>query len=345
MQPIYLQALLLTLAITAIALFILFRSKRHVLQSKLEKPKLTFARALIYTLKLVGFTMLVFVLMAVTVTVFIDYQTVLEETRPAPSQVEIPADLPFDVEEITFIGGDDLQMAGWYVPPKNGAVIILLHGYGGNRLGMRWHAEQLIAAGYGVLLYDERASGKSQGERRSFGWEDASDVGGAIEYLNIRADVEPDRTGILGCSIGGQIALQGAAYHSQIGAVWADGPSSITSADYTPPDDFFSLLAFLSGPIIDQLYAWHLDIEKPRPMVDIIGEISPRPIMLVGGGVPHPLFGNEELRVNFYASHAGNNAEVWMIPEAYHCDGPTQIPVEYTGRMIAFFDEALGVER
>ena len=63
------------------------------------------------------------------------------ETAPAPSQVEIPADLPFDVEEVTFLSEDGLRIAGWYVPPENGALVILLHGYGGNRTAMIWHAE------------------------------------------------------------------------------------------------------------------------------------------------------------------------------------------------------------
>ncbi len=344
MQPIYLQALLLTLALSASVFFFLFRHRRRTPKATPKESKRTLPQVLIYILKLLGFAFFAFILIAGAAMVYVDYQTMREETAPAPSKVEIPDDLPFAVEEIIFTGGDELQMAGWYVPPQNGAVIILLHGYGGTRLGMRWHAEQLVAAGYGVLMYDERASGESQGERRSFGWEDSADVGGALSYLN-QLDEKPEHTGILGCSMGGQIALQGAAYHSQIHAVWADGPSSITAADYSPPDDFFSLLATISGPILDQFYVWHLGIEKPRPMIDIIGEISPRPIMLVGGGIPHPLFGNEEPRVSLYADYAGDDAETWIIPEAYHCDGPVKIPEEYAKRMVAFFDKALGVER
>jgi fermentation-respiration switch protein FrsA (DUF1100 family) len=339
---VYGQALILTLAITALTLFILFRQKRRAPQAKAGKKEKTFPGLLVYILKLLAFLLFAFILIAGSAIVYVDYQTMLDETAPAPSTVEIPDDLPFSVEEITFTGGDDLQMAGWYVPPQNGAVIILLHGYGGTRLGMRWHAEQLVAAGYGVLMYDERASGESEGTYRSFGWEDAPDVGGAVDFIQIREDA--DRIGILGCSIGGQIALQGAAYQPQIGAVWADGPSSITHEDYTPPDDFFSLLAKISGPVLDQFYVWHLDIERPHPMVEIIGNIAPRPIMLVGGGIEHPLFGSEEPRVNFYASHASDNAKIWMIEEAYHCDGPVKIPEEYTKRMVEFFDTALGIE-
>ncbi|MEN8173498.1 MAG: alpha/beta fold hydrolase [Chloroflexota bacterium] len=345
MTAIYNQGIIFTVILTTIAIYILYRIKKRERNRSIPKSKLGWRGTVIYISKLLGFAVLVLVLMAGAVMVYIDYQTTLEETRPAPSQVEIPPNLPFEVQEVIFMGGDDLQMAGWYVPSQNGAVMVLLHGFGGNRLAMRWHAEQFTAAGYGVLMYDERASGESEGEYRSFGWEDSADVGGALSYLNTKKDVNLEQIGILGCSMGGQIALQGAAYYPQIGAVWADGPASITSADYSPPEDFFSLLAMISGPILDQIYVWHLGIEKPRPMIDIIGEIGPRPIMLVGGGISHPLFGNEEPRVTLYASYAGDNAEVWMIPEAYHCDGPAKLPGEYAARMIRFFDEALEIKR
>ena len=47
-----------------------------------------------------------------------------------------------------------MTLSGWYVPSRNGAVVILLHGYGNNRAQMWPRAEPLARAGYGVLLYD-----------------------------------------------------------------------------------------------------------------------------------------------------------------------------------------------
>jgi pimeloyl-ACP methyl ester carboxylesterase len=135
-------------------------------------------RALVHAVKLIGFAVVVFIIIGGTLLVYEDDQVVRSDLAPAPSQVEIPDDLAFQVEEVTFQGGDDLTMAGWFTPPQNGATIILLHGYGGNRTAMMWHAQQLVEAGYGVLLYDERASGESEGQRRSFGWEDPVEVGG-----------------------------------------------------------------------------------------------------------------------------------------------------------------------
>ncbi len=332
-------ALVVILSISA-WLILLARKRGQRVQSEnlVARP----VRVVTYVFKLLGFTLFIILLLAGGLMLFVSYQTMLSDLAPSPSQVELPSDLPFQVEEVTFMGGDDLELAGWYVPPANGATIILLHGYGGNRLGMLWHARVLVEAGYGVLLYDERASGESAGQRRSYGWEDASDVGGALEFLNSRTPDGKNRIGIAGCSIGGQIALQGAANYPQIAAVWADGPSAIRAKD-TPIYSWQSLLSSISTHILDQMYIWIGGIKPPAAMVDIIGTIEPRPVMLVAGGRPHPNFGAEYLHIEPYLHYAGQHAELWIIDEALHCDGPVQRPGEYAQRMVEFFDESFGL--
>jgi uncharacterized protein len=323
-------------------LILVARNRRQSVQPK-EIPARP-VRALTYICRLVGFTFFIILLLAGGLLLFVNYQTMRSDLAPSPSQVDIPLDLPFQVEEITFAGGDDLELAGWYVPPANGATIILLHGYGGNRLGMLWHARVLVDAGYGVLLYDERASGESEGGRRSYGWEDASDVGGALDFLNSHTPDEKNRIGIAGCSIGGQIALQGAANYPQIAAVWADGPSAIRAKDI-PIYSWQSLIGYISTNILDQMYIWIGGIKPPAAMVDIIGTIEPRPIMLVAGGSPHPSFGAEYLHIEPYLRYAGQDTDLWVIEEAIHCDGPIQRPDEYAQRMVEFFNESLGIAR
>jgi pimeloyl-ACP methyl ester carboxylesterase len=286
-----------------------------------------------------------FLLVALVVMIERNLYSVITETAPAPSTVEIPPDLGFDVEEVTFEGGDGLRMAGWFAPARNGASIILLHGYGGNRTAMIWHARQLTDAGYGVLLYDERASGESQGDRRSYGWEDPRDVGGAIAYLAGRADAGAGQVGIAGCSIGGQIALQSAAYHPQIGAVWADGPSTVRAQDMRPRLNPLMLLVTAGNYTLDWMFALRLGAPAPPPMIEIIGDIAPRPIMIVGGGMSRPMLGSEAEFLVKYVDYAGDNADLWVIPEAFHCDGPLRRPEEYAQRMVGFFDAAFGIER
>ncbi|HSD85197.1 MAG TPA: alpha/beta fold hydrolase, partial [Anaerolineae bacterium] len=206
-----------------VILLLVQRQRRN--KTPVPPPRSRPRRILVATLKLIGFAMIAFILIGGAVMYYLADQTVRSDLAPAPSQVEIPNGLAFPVEEVTFKGGDDLTLAGWFAPPQNGATIILLHGYGGNRTAMIWHARKLVEAGYGVLLYDERASGESEGQRRSYGWEDPEDVAGALRYLSERPEVDAQRIAIAGCSIGAQIALQAAARYPALKAVWADGPS------------------------------------------------------------------------------------------------------------------------
>jgi len=301
--------------------------------------------AALYILKLLGVGVGAFLALALFIMIERNIFSVITETAPAPSQVENPADLPFDVEEISFLSEDGLCMAGWYVPPENGALVILLHGYGGNRTGMIWHAEQLTKAGYGVLMYDQRASGESEGTYRSYGWEDPRDVGSALMFLNEKSEVEPDKIGIAGCSTGGQIALQGAAYYSQIRAVWADGPSTVRAQDISKPTNSIFALLVASNYMLDWMYEVKLGIDAPAPMIEVIDEIAPRSIMLVGGGIPMAFVGSEGQHLQVYRDYAGENAELWVIPESFHCNGPQVRPDEYAIRMVEFFDTAFDIER
>lgn len=299
---------------------------------------------LLYLLRIVGVGLVA--LLAVTLFVMLDRNiySVITETAPAPSEVNIPPGLSFEVAEVTFEGGDDLKMAGWKVPSQNGVTIILLHGYGTNRTALLWHAKQLVGAGYGVLMYDERASGESEGTRRSYGWEDPRDVQGAIRFVEAGRDGE--RIGIAGCSIGGQIALQSAARYPELEAVWADGASTVQARDLPPTRNPIVALMILENYSLDWAYELKLNMDAPPPMIEIIGNIAPRPIMLVGGGQALALIGSEgDTVVPRYAHYAGPNAQTWIIPEATHCDGPIRRPDEYAERMIEFFDTAFGVKR
>lgn len=142
--------------------------------------------------------------------------SVITETALTPSEVTIPSDLGFEVDEVVFDSEDGIKLAGWYAPSRNSATVILLHGYGGNRTGMIWHAKQLTEAGYGVLMYDECASGESTGTYRSYGWEDHLDVKAAIQFIHSQNPKE--HIGAAGCSTGASIVVYSAALYPDLEA-------------------------------------------------------------------------------------------------------------------------------
>ena len=66
-----------------------------------------------------------------------------------------------------------------------------MHGGSSDRKGAVAHAEMLARHGYGVLLYDARGRGESDGSENNYGWDWAKDIAGALAFLAARDDVDP----------------------------------------------------------------------------------------------------------------------------------------------------------
>ena len=110
-------------------------------------------------------------------------------------------------EDVTFTTSDGLELDGWYVPSRNGAAVIAFPG----RSDPQAHARMLARHGYGVLLFDRRGEGDSDGDSNLFGWGGDKDIQAAVEFLKARPDVDPGRIGGIGLSVGGELMLQAAA--------------------------------------------------------------------------------------------------------------------------------------
>ncbi len=259
-------------------------------------------------------------------------------TLPAPSQPCCVAEAQaLGFEEVEFWSRDSVRLAGWYSPPANGALILLLHGYGENRSSLLPQAQDLAEAGYGVLLYDLRAHGESGGAARSGGWADVADVDAAIQYVRQRAGVET-ALGIYGFSIGGQVALRAAAEILDLRAVVADGPSYSTTADAPAELDFSARVARGVRWLTYALTEWRTGIAEPEAVKDVIGRIAPRPVLLIATGPPDGL---EQLTTGGYYAAAGEPKDLWVLPEAWHGAAYRLRRAEYRQRLLEFYGAAL----
>ncbi|MBI9047675.1 MAG: alpha/beta fold hydrolase [Anaerolineaceae bacterium] len=131
-----------------------------------------------------------------------------------------------EYEDVLIQTNDGITLSGWYVPPSNnsGEVIVLLHGARGDRRGTSWFARQFIQAGYGLLLYDQRALGESTGEKSYMGWKEGEDLLAVVKYLDEREEVDAEKIGAVGLSGGGHIALNAAYLAPEMfSALWVDG--------------------------------------------------------------------------------------------------------------------------
>jgi pimeloyl-ACP methyl ester carboxylesterase len=238
---------------------------------------------------------------------------------------------------VTLSSTDGVTLAGWYIPSKNAAAVILLHGYSANRLDMLNHAELLARHGYGVLMYDLRAHGESGGALRSFGWRDVNDVAAALDYMQRRADVDSNRIGLLGFSVGGQIAIRAAAQTDRIKAVVADEASGASSQDMPAPQSLGEWLFDLTDKIALKGIEWRTGTPAPPGVVQVIGNIAPRPILLISIDAND----SDHRAIRHYYESAREPKTLWVTSATRHGGSLAAEPAEYESRVVTLFDQAL----
>jgi uncharacterized protein len=242
-------------------------------------------------------------------------------------------DLGASFEDVSFTTGDGLELTGWYVPSKNGATVIAFPG----RKGPQRQTRMLVRHGYGVLLFDRRGEGDSEGDPNAVGWAGDRDIKAAIAFLRERPGVDADRIGGIGLSVGGELMLEAAAETDALKAVVSEGAGirSVREASELPGGGKWLALPIWGG--ITAGTAVFSNHAPPPNLNDVVERISPRPVFFIyaAGGQ-----GGEELSQDFYES-AGEPKDVWKVPEGGHVGGAEARPREYERRMIAFFDEAL----
>jgi uncharacterized protein len=245
----------------------------------------------------------------------------------------VTPDLGVPYETVVVTTSDSLQLAASYVPSKNRAAVVLYPG-----ATRPEQARMLIRHGYGVLLLDPRGQGSSEGD--VIRWAGDRDLRAGAEYLQARADVDPDRIGAFGFSVGGEILLEAAAQSDDFKAVVSEGAGF--RAGETEP----SGLARLFEPLLLKLMTAATTVFSnhgpPPPIVDRIGRIAPRAVMLI---YAEPGEGGESTRQARYYAAAGAPKMIWKVPGSKHTGGIDARPREYERRVVAFFDRTLLTRR
>jgi alpha-beta hydrolase superfamily lysophospholipase len=120
------------------------------------------------------------------------------------------AELRVKIQEVTFNTSDNVKIHGWYVAPKPGQHTILYsHGNGGT-IGIRGPIIKLFTdAGYGMLAYDYRGFGNSEGSPSEAGL--YKDQEAATNFLRDVKNTPFKQQILLGESIGGAIAIDAAS--------------------------------------------------------------------------------------------------------------------------------------
>lgn len=254
--------------------------------------------------------------------------------HPVRMAVGAPAGLD-SVVSVSLTTSDRLLIRGWYVPPRNGAVVVLGHGWGSQRGAMLPEARALAAHGYGVVLFDWRGHGASGGARTTWGVDEERDLDAVLDFLASRPEVDSARIGALGFSMGGTVVAQRAMRDRRLRAV------AVMAAFASPLDEMAhdeGRWGWWSASVaVATLRLSGIDVARERPLEQLC-RISPRPLLIVAGTADDDLPVAMARRM-FDA--ACEPKSLWVVPGATHRTYDAVAGPELGRRLTAFFDDAL----
>ena len=234
-------------------------------------------------------------------------------------------------ENVSFTTSDGLRLHGWFVPSKNGATVISFPG----RKGPQDPARLLVSEGYGVLLFDRRGEGESDGDPNALGWGGTRDLEAAIAYLRSRPDVDPDRIGGVGLSVGGEMMLQAAAETDDFKAVVSEGAGIRSVREAVHMDGIEKVApSWLFGLVTAGTAVFTSDLPPPS-LTDLSAQIT-EPVLFIHA---IPGQGGETLTEKYYEAATGRK-EYWAAPGG-HTGALDAAPQEYERRVVKFFDRNL----
>ena len=246
------------------------------------------------------------------------------------SEYETPDIYGVAYENIRLVTSDGIELAAWYTPSENGALILVAHGHGERRSVNQY---VLYARnGYGVLAWDFRAHGESGGELSTLGYHEALDVEAALDFVLLQEGME--HIGAWGASMGGAAVLEAASRRVEIEAVVVDSvfPTledelrwAVTRSAFLPFIRFFAEKE--TG----------VDIKNLRP-VDRIRDIGPRPIMIIQGEADSMIPAGSGQRL--YEA-AGEPRYLWTEAGVNHVGMYSMHPEKYEEKVVGFFNEYL----
>lgn len=275
----------------------------------------------------------------------ISFILVYANTHPPRYPLRIlPSERGAPYEDVSFLTDDGIRLSGWLVLPERPRpvmpAIILCHGQGANRSDFTDLAVALSRRGYLVLAFDFRAHGESAGRRSSLGYLEQRDIEAAQRFLVLRRDVDKDRIGIFGFSMGGAAAIMASARTGAFKAVVADSAfASLRDQARTAISGFYHLPTFPFLHAAELGYALYFQIPVSRVSPEaVIGRIAPRPVLVIAGD-GDDLIPVEDGRRLFRA--AGEPKELWVIPVAGHGYTVAAAGEAYDERVAEFFDRYL----
>lgn len=248
-------------------------------------------------------------------------------------------------EVAEFTTSDGVRLHGWFLRREDQSrVVVVMHGYRGEKSDVLGMSTALWRAGFSVLLFDFRGRGRSGPAAITMGLWETADLAAALDWVSGR--VPAARIGLLGFSMGGAVAILGGS-DERVRAIVADsvfGSQREVLAHAAARDARRFLGGWIpGGAFLPAMEWWHRRGGKPG-----FDEIAPgralaalegTPILFIHGTRDHWIPLDHARRL---VEAAPPPSESWIVDGALHCGAYFMDRSGYCTRVAAFFEKYLG---
>lgn len=252
-----------------------------------------------------------------------------------------PGGLGLAYRDVTLRTADGVMLSGWYIPSRNRAAVIALHGSGSTRSAVLSRAAILARHGYGVLAFDARGHGRSGGRAMDFGWYGDADTAAAVSYLQGLPEIDPSRIAALGLSMGGEEAIGAMAANPGLRAVVAESATNRVAADKAWLSSVYGLQGWVQRGvewITYQTASLLTSAPQPASLRTSVAAAAPRPVLLIAAGDVQ----DEGHAGRFIEASSPRTVSLWVAPRAGHTGSLAADPAVWEARVVSFLATALG---
>ncbi len=255
-------------------------------------------------------------------------------TGPTAKHIDVsPVFVNKNYQSVSFKTSDNLTLRGWLFDPSSEKFVIFVPGFLDNRTNGGYYGidltRDLIAQNFGVLLYDPRTRGESEGKTRLK--DESLDVVAAVNYLKTK-NVKPENIYIISFSTGSRATLLALPEIQGIGGIIVD----------STPTNFKSVLNYvvtveqkIPGIIIPGIYFWlenkGINLGSEEILQNVKESKVPLLVLHAKNDQSVPIENSEEI------INANKNAELVIFPSGSHIETYKFNPDKYREVLFNFF--------
>lgn len=271
-------------------------------------------------------------------------------TTPKRQCIEYsPNKYGLNYEEINFKSMyDNINLNGWWIPAQKNKkniisdkTVIFSHGYGNNRgmykISAINFAKRLTQEGFNVLMFDFRASGKSEGKMVSIGYYEKYDLLSAIEFAKTQKGSKT--IDLMGWSMGATTAILAGVESKDVNLIVADSPfrnlkdylkDNLSYWSHLPSFPFTNVILAILPTVKG------VDINKVNPM-NAVKNLKDKHIFLIHSKDDKaiPYINSKEI----YNSVLNKDLiKIWITEKAEHIKSYSVYKKEYENKILDFLN-------